>query len=176
MSGTFEISPQEESAILAEWDRLLKEPMSSDTSSVGCVLMLIAGGFVILGPRLLPWLRLHVGAWVGTAWIAIALVILLYGLYEYFFGNRTGAQAHSRSNAGLTLLAQKFETSSAEERRQAAVAAIFYAYYSGGPYLASSYEAEAWREKLGSKIGYLMALESALVEKRKDYTIFTKAL
>jgi len=160
---------------LAEWDRRRAEPRPGDNRSVGCVLMIVAVALVILGPRFLPWVKTHVGGWAGAAWFVVALAILLYGLYQNFFGNKTGAQAYQRSGAALHLLAHRFESSSQEERRSAAVDAIFYAYYSGGPYMASSYDVREWKTKLGAAVEYVRTVESVLVEKRQAYNVFSES-
>jgi hypothetical protein len=169
------LSPGEQEAILAEWDRLQAEPQPTDNRSVGCVLMMVAVALVILGPRFLPWLKMHVGGWAGAAWFVVALAILLYGLYQNFFGNKAGARAYQRSDAALQLLSNRYESSSPDERRSAAVAAIYYAYYSGGPYMASSYDVSEWKTKLGAAIEYVNTVESVLVEKRQAYNVFTES-
>jgi hypothetical protein len=168
------LSPTEEEAIMCEWDRLQAEPQPADNRAVGCVLIIVAVVLVVLGPKFLPWVKIHLGGWAGTAWFALALLILLYGLYQNFFGNKTGAQAYGRSEAALQLLSQRFETSSSQERRSAAVEAIYYAYYSGGPYMASSYNVLEWKEKLGAALEYVKTVESVLVEKRQAYSVFTE--
>jgi hypothetical protein len=173
MSGE-PLSPGEQEAILAEWDRLQAEPQPSDNRSVGCVLSIVAIALVILGPRFLPWVKMHLGGWAGAAWFVVALAILLYGLYQNFFGNKTGAQAYQRSDLALRLLSQRFEASSQEERCSAAVAAIYYAYYSGGPYMASSYDIAEWKTKLGAAVKYVETVESVLVEKRQAFNVFTE--
>jgi hypothetical protein len=160
---------------LREWDRLQAEPQPTDNRSVGCVLMIVAVALVILGPRFLPWVKMHVGGWAGAAWFVVALAILLYGLYQNFFGNKTGAQAYKRSDAALQLLSQHFESSSQEERRSAAVAAVYHAYYSGGPYMASSYDVSEWKTKLGAAVEYVKTVESVLIEKRQAYNVFTES-
>src|SRR3954465_1880077 len=169
------LPPGEEEKILSEWDRLQAEPQPTDDRSVGCVLIIVAVALVILGPRLVPGLKMPVAAWAGTGGVLLALLILLYGLYQNFFGNKTGAQAYRRSEAALLLLSQRFETSSVEERRSAAVAAIYYAYYSGGPYMASSYDVAEWKTKLGAAIEIEDTVESVLVEKRQTYNVFTES-
>lgn len=169
------LSPVEREAILAEWDRLQAEPQPTDNRSVGCLLIIVAVALVLLGPRFLPWFRAHLGGWAGTAWFAVALVIMLYGLYQNFFGNKTGAQACRRSDAALETLSKKYETSSPVERRSAAVTAIYYAYYSGGPYIASSYQAGDWESKLGSALEYVKSVESVLVQNRQAYNVFTES-
>ncbi|MFL6300017.1 MAG: hypothetical protein ACJ71N_05375 [Terriglobales bacterium] len=169
------LAPGEEEKILSEWDRLQAEPQPTDDRSVGCVLIIVAVALVILGPRLVPWLKMHVAAWAGTAGVLLALLILLYGLYQNFFGNKTGAQAYRRSEAALLLLSQRFETSSVEERRSAAVAAIYYAYYSGGPYMASSYDVAEWKTKLGAALEFVKRTEMVLVEKRQAYNVFSES-
>jgi hypothetical protein len=168
------LSPGEQEAILAEWDRLQAEPQPTDNRSVGCVLIIVAVALVILGPRFLPWFKAHLGGWAGTAWFAVALAILLYGLYQNFFGNKTGAQANQRSDAALRFLSERYESSSFKERSSAAVAAIYYAYYSGGPYMASSYDVHEWKTKLGSAVEYVKTVESVLVEKRQAYNVFAE--
>jgi hypothetical protein len=168
------LSPGEQEAILAEWDRLQAEPQPTDNRSVGCLLMIVAVALVILGPRFLPWFKAHLGRWAGTAWFLVALVILLYGLYQNFFGNKTGAQAHQRSGAALQMLSQQFDSRSQQDRLAAAVAAIYYAYYSGGPYMASSYDISEWKTKLGAAVEYMEIVESVLVEKRQAYNVFTE--
>lgn len=171
--STEPLSPDEQNAIQGEWDRLQREPQPSDNRSVGCVLIIVAAALVILGPRFVPWVKMHVAGWAGAAWFVVALVIFLYGVYQNFFGNKTGAQAYRRSDAALQLLSQRYESSSPEERRSAAVAAIYYAYYSGGPYMASSYEANEWKRKLGVALEYVTSVEAVLVEKRQAYNVFT---
>src|SRR3954464_7147820 len=98
------LSPEEQEALLREWDRLQAEPQPTDNRSVGCVLIIVAIALVVLGPRFLPWVKMHVAGWAGAAWFVAALAILLYGLYQNFFGNKTGTQAHQRSDAALQLL------------------------------------------------------------------------
>jgi hypothetical protein len=98
------LSPDEQQAILAKWDRLQAEPRPTDNRSVGCVLMIVAVALVVLGPRFLPWFKSHLGAWARTAWFVVALALLLYGLYQNFFGNKTGAQAYRHSDIALELL------------------------------------------------------------------------
>jgi len=169
------LSPAEQDAILNEWDRLQQEPQPADNRSVGCVLIIAAVALVILGPRFLPWVKAHVGGWSGRAWFAVALTILLYGLYQNFFGNRTGAQAYECSAGALKFLAERHEASSKQERLSAAVTAIYYAYYSGGPYMASSYDASEWKCKLGAALDEVKAVEAVLIENRKAYNVFTES-
>jgi hypothetical protein len=168
------LSPAEQHAILTEWDRLQREPQPADNRSVGCVLIIVAVALVVLGPRFLPWAKAHVGGWAGSAWFVAALVLLLYGLYQNFFGNRTGAQAYARSEAALKLLSERYATSSGGERLSAAVAVVYYAYYSGGPYMASSYDVAEWKNKLGPALDHVVAVEAVLIEKRRAYNVFTE--
>src|SRR3954462_13930854 len=169
------LSPEEQEALLREWDRLQAEPRPTDNRSVGCVLMIVAVALVVLGPRFLPWFKSHLGGWAGTAWFIVALALLLYGLYQNFFGNKTGAQAYQRSEGALKVLSRQYGALSVEERRSAAVAAIYFAYYSGGPYMASSYDASEWKRKLGVALEYVIAVELLLIEKRQAYNVFTEA-
>src|SRR3954469_2093184 len=168
-------SAGEQEAILVEWDRLLAEPQPTDNRSVGCVLIIVAVKLVILGPRFLPWFKTHLGGWAGMAWFMVALAILLYGLYQNFFGNKTGTQAYQRSERALKVLSTQYGAAAVAERRSAAVAAIYYAYYSGGPYMASSYDASEWKSKLGVALEYVTAVELLLIDKRQAYNVFTEA-
>ena len=167
MTEPIHLDRDERAAIVAEYDRLARQPVPPNKSSAGCSLMLLAVVFLIIAPRLVRALP-HAPVLV----LVIALVILLAGVVFFIFPGGGYARAAHSAQEALAFLATGYP-GTPEERRNAAVAAVWYAFFSDGPSTTTTYDFDAARTQIGNALPYVQAVERVLVEERKAYTVFT---
>ena len=168
-----EFDAAERAAIVVEYDRLAAEPKLPNFSSIGCMSFILSGVILLTFPRF------------GAGWpYAINLFVLILiallaggGLLMFFFGPDRGYErAKLRANAALELLSHRFAGTPADERRNAAVAAIFYGMYTNAFSSKTTYGSVNAAGRLGEALRYVQAVERVLLAERAPYPIFTDPL
>lgn len=161
----------ERAAVLAEYDRAAQEKSPANISSCGCIL-LVLGVLTFFGlPALLADQQVRPSGKKFV--IAVVIVLIVAGLYLLLRGNRPLQHAVRRSEWAAQEL-QRFLVLAPEERRRAAVALLWHAHYSGGPYTASAYKPAEVASQIPDALDYVRAVEETLVAERRLYRVFTQ--
>jgi hypothetical protein len=164
-------TPEERTAILQEYDRVVSQPVPVNTSSVGCAMFLIALALFIFGPFV--WRRVPV---LTTPFFIVEGALVLIGLFWYLRGSGGGyARASMGSEAALKVLAQPTAAVTDKLRAEAAAGLIAGAYYSHGPRTTTTFNVAASRQQLGPALPFVISVENLLIAERKASPVFTIA-
>lgn len=154
----------ERAAIVAEWDRQVKEEVPPNVGPVGCAVAILAGVLLIVVPRVLSAHLAHL--------VAVPLVVVLVAgfLFSQFGGSGGRNVMRGRVERALLVLAGAGDP---DERRTAAVALLSNAYDTRGPALSGAYDRADIRERLGAALAEVIVVERVLRDERKIYPVFT---
>lgn len=160
------IDASERKAILDEFDRLAAEPRPAGKVPVALGFG-VAGLFLLIGvPRLL-----HPSGLAATAVLVLSLVLLALSILLAAFGRNASGTWSARAEDAIAWLVAEYP-GEPEERRRAAVAAIYYAFLREGQ--GHTYDFSAAAQQLGPALEYVQAVELVLREaNRPVYPVFT---
>lgn len=160
------IDAGEREAILAEFDRLGAEPLPAGKGLVA-LLVGAAGLFLLIGvPRLL-----HPSGVAATAVLVLSFVLLALSILLAAFGRSASSTWSGRAEDAIAWLVAEYP-GEPDERRRAAVGAIYYAFLREGQ--VPTYDFQAAAQQLGPALEYVQAVERLLREaKRPVRPVFT---
>ena len=156
MGDGMQLDAAEREALLAEFDRLRAQPLPA--SKGPAAFAMLAAGLVVLllGPR-----ALHPSGLAAVAVLALAAALMLAGALLWVFGGTAFDAWRGRAEDAVAWLVSEFP-GEADERRRAAVAAIFYAFAPRERKMVPTYDFAAAAQQMGAALGYVQAVEKAL--------------
>lgn len=169
------LTPEDRAAIVAEVDRTNAIPAGVNTSSPGCVMLIVA---VVLFLSVPPMLRkLGVQAMtrgVGIAFLVVEAFLLLLGLVWYFRGSG-GAYAKTvmRAESAIETIKSAFAAGHGRECGEAVARLLASSSYSDGPGISSTFKVEQAREQIGAAMPFVIDVEKFLVSEHKVDPVFT---
>ena len=163
------LSGDDRDAILAEYDRLIAQPVPVNKTSAGCAILVLAAVLFFVAPvvlRRLPSLRL--------ALLLLEVAAVLVGIFFSLFGGGGGyARASVGVESALEVLSKDPASVGAKDRREAAAFLIANAYYSDGPGMTTTFKFEEARTRLGGRLPYVIEVERLLIAERRASPVFT---
>ena len=160
------IDTSEREAILGEFDRVAAQPRPAGKGPVA-LLVAAAGLFFLIGlPRLL-----HPSGLAATGVLVLSLLLLALSILLAAFGRSASSTWSGRAEDAIAWLVAEYP-GEADERRRAAVAAIYYAFLCEGQVPTFDFSAAA--QQLGPALEYVQAVERVLREaNRPVHPVFT---
>jgi hypothetical protein len=158
------VDAAERSAILAEWERQVKEGVPPNVGPVGCAVAILAGAVLIVLPRVLGT---HLPFWLK---IPLVVVVIAGFVFHQFGGSGGRNLMRGRVERALTVLGGAADP---DQRRVAAVALLHNAHDTRGPAMSSVYDREEVRIRLGGALAEVIVVERVLREERNIYPVFT---
>lgn len=158
-------------AIVAEWRRIAAEPPPRNPRPYGCLTVIVTIALFMLLPL--------TGVKPPPPWDTVLLVVfglaLAGGLFVgVFVGSGVHGRAALRATAALDALAADPAPDEAERLRHA-VALIAHAEVSDGPTTSGTIDIAAAKQRLGAKLGYVVAVEQVLAEEAGASRVFINA-
>lgn len=158
-------------AIVAEWQRIAAEPPPRNPRPYGCLTVIVTIALFVLLPLTgikppPPW---------GTVLVVVFGLALAGGLFVgVFVGSGVHGRAALRATAALDALAAD-PAPDAAARLKHAVALIAHAVVSDGPATSGTIDIAAAKQRLGSNLAYVMAVEQVLAEEIGALRVFIDA-
>jgi hypothetical protein len=158
-------------AIVAEWRRIAAEPPPHNPRPYGCLTVIVTIALFVLLPLTgikppPPW---------GTVLLVVLGLALAGGLFVgVFVGSGVHGRAALRATAALDALTADPAPDDAARLRHA-VALIAHAEVSDGPTTSGTIDIAAARQRLGTNLGYVMAVEQVLAEEIGALRVFIES-
>lgn len=161
----------ERAAIVAEWQRLVAEPIPPDSKPVGCVVAIVAVVVFFAAPSVLKLIGSRI---LDTIVMVVCGAALVWGLVVGLLTGGKGAQhVYRRLEDAQRWFEAHREGGDTAERRAAAVALVHFAFFSDGPSMSSMLDVAAARRRIGDALGYVEEVERVLIEEVKEWPVFT---
>jgi hypothetical protein len=162
-----QLDAEERARTVAEFRAQGDQRLPADRKPAGCALLIATPPLLIFAPQLVSGR--------GTAIVVVAAALVVVGIYLVIFGGSAQWRAlERRAFSGLDPLATRFASMLADERRSAAVRALYHAHYAGGPGSFPVYDANAQSERLGEALPYLQSVERVLIAEGLMHPTFTE--
>ena len=133
----------EQAAIAAEFDRLSAEAMPASKGPAAVALLAAGLAVLLMVPR-----ALHPSGVAAAAVLVVAILLMAAGALLWVFGRSAYGTWTGRAEDAITWLVCDYP-GEPEQRRRAAVAAIYYAFLSEGPTTVHTYDFAAAAQQLG---------------------------
>jgi hypothetical protein len=157
-------------AIVAEWHRIAAEPLPSSPRPWGC-LAVIAGLVLLL---VLPQLGIRLPPPWNTLLLVVIGLLLAGGVFVgVFLGSGRYGRAAVRAEAALQALSGSQPADEAARMRHA-VELIAHAWVSDGPTLSAAVDLVQARQRLGTNLDYVVAVERVLAQEIGDQQVFIR--
>jgi hypothetical protein len=163
-------TPAQRDAIRAEWQRIAAEPAPPSPRPYGCLAVIIGGVLFFAMPQLgirlpPPW---------GLVSLAVIGLIVAGGVFVgVFMGGGRFGRAAVRAEAALKGLSGGAVINEAARLRHA-VDLIAHARVSDGPTQSTTVDIAQARERLGTNLDYVVAVERVLAQEIGDQHVFIK--
>lgn len=157
--------------VLSEWRRLAAEPPPFNPRPYGC-LTVVAGIALFL---LIPQLGIQLPPpWGQVLAAVIGLVVLGGAIAGIFLGSGVRGRAALRAEQALAALTAD-PAPDPETRLRNAVALLACAVISDGPTTSTTIDLEAARQRLGSRLDEVLAVEAVLSGEVGPLQIFRRS-
>ncbi len=163
-------TPAQRAAICAEWRRIAAEPAPAGLRPYGC-LAVITGGVLFFA---LPQLGIRLPPPWNTVLLGAIGLLVAGGLFVgVFMGSGRYGRASARAEAALQALSgdQAIDES---VRLRLAVDLIAHARVADGPTVSAAVDPAQARQRLGSNLDYVVAVERVLAQEIGDLHVFIR--
>ena len=152
--------------------RMRDRPPSSDPSSGGCVVAIVAIITLVLMPFIGRGFDLSSGAMLGIG-ITLGIVALVGGVYGIFGGGFVRGAIIGDVAEAIEELMVEWPDGDADVIRAAAIRILDGSTVSTGPTTVQTFNRKEVAIRLGPALNYVLGIERFLLERQEIYPVFT---